>query len=230
MRSFERCHLKTLGEWSLQFELSYFRLDPVPYPLLDLQHEVNCRILEEFRRAGIQFALPPPLAPRADRRRLTRAQAQRMFHVMLFEPEIPPNTGNVIRLCANSGARLHLVQPLGFRLDDRSLRRSGLDYHDLADVSVHADLQSCLGQLGKAASSPSRLPHGSATRTCATAQPTHSCSGPRPAACRPRYSTATRPRSLRVDPDAQGKPQPQPVECRVARDLRGLAAARLRDA
>ena len=70
-----------------------------------------------------------------------------MFHVILFEPEIPPNTGNVIRLCANTGARLHLVQPLGFRLDNKSLLRSGLDYHDLADVSVHADLPACIASL-----------------------------------------------------------------------------------
>jgi tRNA (cytidine/uridine-2'-O-)-methyltransferase len=69
------------------------------------------------------------------------------LQVILFEPEIPPNTGNVIRLCANTGARLHLVQPLGFRLDNRSLMRSGLDYHDLADVSVHADLDACLAVL-----------------------------------------------------------------------------------
>jgi tRNA (cytidine/uridine-2'-O-)-methyltransferase len=70
-----------------------------------------------------------------------------MFHVILFEPEIPPNTGNVIRLCANTGASLHLVKPLGFRLDDKSLRRSGLDYHDLARVHVHANLDACLGAL-----------------------------------------------------------------------------------
>jgi tRNA (cytidine/uridine-2'-O-)-methyltransferase len=70
-----------------------------------------------------------------------------LFHVVLFEPEIPPNTGNVIRLCANTGARLHLVQPLGFQLDDKSLRRSGLDYHDLADVKVHADLRTCMSAL-----------------------------------------------------------------------------------
>jgi tRNA (cytidine/uridine-2'-O-)-methyltransferase len=70
-----------------------------------------------------------------------------MIHVVLFEPEIPPNTGNVIRLCANTGAALHLVKPLGFRLDDKSLKRSGLDYHDLADVKVHADLASCLEAL-----------------------------------------------------------------------------------
>lgn len=70
-----------------------------------------------------------------------------MIHLVLYEPEIPPNTGNAIRLCANTGATLHLVKPLGFRLDDKSLQRSGLDYHDLADVRVHADLDVCLGFL-----------------------------------------------------------------------------------
>lgn len=73
-----------------------------------------------------------------------------MFHVVLFEPEIPGNTGNVIRLCANTGARLHLIKPLGFRLDDKSLKRSGLDYHDLADITVHADLPACMQQLAGA--------------------------------------------------------------------------------
>jgi tRNA (cytidine/uridine-2'-O-)-methyltransferase len=66
-----------------------------------------------------------------------------VFHVVLFEPEIPGNTGNAIRLCANSGATLHLIKPLGFRLDDKSLRRSGLDYHDLADVKIHTNLDAC---------------------------------------------------------------------------------------
>ena len=70
-----------------------------------------------------------------------------MFHVVLFEPEIPPNTGNVIRLCANSGATLHLVKPLGFGLDDKSLRRSGLDYRDLAEVKIHENLDQCLRDL-----------------------------------------------------------------------------------
>src|SRR5271170_577855 len=70
-----------------------------------------------------------------------------MFHVVLFEPEIPPNTGNAIRLCANAGATLHLVKPLGFRLDDKSLQRSGLDYHDLAAVKIHPSLDACLGEL-----------------------------------------------------------------------------------
>jgi tRNA (cytidine/uridine-2'-O-)-methyltransferase len=73
-----------------------------------------------------------------------------VFHIVLYEPEIPPNTGNAIRLCANTGATLHLVKPLGFRLDDRSLQRSGLDYHDLADTKVHADLDACLRALGPA--------------------------------------------------------------------------------
>ena len=66
-----------------------------------------------------------------------------MFDIVLVHPEIPPNTGNVIRLAANTGARLHLVAPLGFSLKDRQLRRAGLDYHDLAPVKVHADWQAC---------------------------------------------------------------------------------------
>jgi tRNA (cytidine/uridine-2'-O-)-methyltransferase len=71
-----------------------------------------------------------------------------MFDVVLFEPEIPPNTGNVIRLCANTGCRLHLVEPLGFRMEDRDLKRAGLDYHELTCVTVHADLATCLARLG----------------------------------------------------------------------------------
>ena len=73
-----------------------------------------------------------------------------MFHVVLFEPEIPPNTGNAIRLCANTGATLHLVKPLGFRLDDKSLQRSGLDYHDIATVKVHANFDACVDELAGA--------------------------------------------------------------------------------
>jgi tRNA (cytidine/uridine-2'-O-)-methyltransferase len=63
-----------------------------------------------------------------------------MFHVVLFQPEIPPNTGNVIRLCANTGSSLHLIQPLGFDMDDSKLRRAGLDYREWASVAVHASL------------------------------------------------------------------------------------------
>ena len=73
-----------------------------------------------------------------------------MFHIVLVEPEIPPNTGNVIRLCANTGSRLHLVKPLGFSLGAREVRRAGLDYHDLASVQVHENLEACLSVLGEA--------------------------------------------------------------------------------
>lgn len=68
-----------------------------------------------------------------------------MIDVVLFEPEIPPNTGNVIRLCANTGARLHLVGPLGFRMEDAQLRRAGLDYHEFAEVRVHDSWPGFLG-------------------------------------------------------------------------------------
>lgn len=72
-----------------------------------------------------------------------------MFHVILFQPEIPPNTGNIIRLCANSGCHLHLIEPLGFELDDKRLRRAGLDYHEYASLQRYADLDACLAALGQ---------------------------------------------------------------------------------
>ena len=71
-----------------------------------------------------------------------------MFDVILYQPEIPPNTGNVIRLCANTGARLHLIAPLGFDIDDRQLRRAGLDYHEYADLRVHDSLEAALEVIG----------------------------------------------------------------------------------
>jgi tRNA (cytidine/uridine-2'-O-)-methyltransferase len=67
-----------------------------------------------------------------------------VFDVLLYQPEIPPNTGNVIRLCANTGARLHLIEPLGFAMEDKQLRRAGLDYHEFARVQVHASLEAAL--------------------------------------------------------------------------------------
>jgi len=75
-----------------------------------------------------------------------------MFHVVLYQPEIPPNTGNVIRLCANTGAQLHLIRPLGFDLDDKRLRRAGLDYHEYARVQVHDSVEGF-----SAAADPARL-------------------------------------------------------------------------
>ena len=70
-----------------------------------------------------------------------------MFDILLYQPEIPPNTGNVIRLCANTGARLHLIAPLGFDLEDRNLRRAGLDYHEYAAVRVHDSLDAALATI-----------------------------------------------------------------------------------
>jgi tRNA (cytidine/uridine-2'-O-)-methyltransferase len=70
-----------------------------------------------------------------------------MFHIVLFEPEIPGNTGNIIRLAANTGCRLHLIKPLGFQLDEKSVRRSGLDYHELAEVRVHESWQAARSAL-----------------------------------------------------------------------------------
>lgn len=72
--------------------------------------------------------------------------------VLLYQPEIPPNTGNAIRLCANTGTRLHLIEPLGFTLDDRQLKRAGLDYHEYASLQVHASLQAALDAIA-----PTRL-------------------------------------------------------------------------
>ena len=73
-----------------------------------------------------------------------------MFHIVLIQPEIPPNTGNIIRLAANAGATLHLVKPLGFELTARAVRRAGLDYEELAPVRVHASLAACLAALAGA--------------------------------------------------------------------------------
>ncbi len=75
-----------------------------------------------------------------------------MFHIVLFEPEIPPNTGNIIRLCANTGASLHMIEPLGFTLDDRRLRRAGLDYHEFAPVRTYESFDGFVEQV-----SPCRL-------------------------------------------------------------------------
>lgn len=71
-----------------------------------------------------------------------------MFDIVLYEPEIPPNTGNAIRLAANTGARLHLVRPMGFSLRDKQLQRAGLDYHELAEITVHADWRACCDWFG----------------------------------------------------------------------------------
>lgn len=80
-----------------------------------------------------------------------------MFHIILFQPEIPPNTGNVIRLCANTGAQLHLVKPLGFTLEDTQLRRAGLDYHEYATLRVHESLADALASIASDTGAPPRV-------------------------------------------------------------------------
>ncbi|GAB3100419.1 tRNA (cytidine(34)-2'-O)-methyltransferase [Lysobacter terrae] len=80
-----------------------------------------------------------------------------MFHVILFQPEIPPNTGNVIRLCANTGAHLHLVKPLGFTLEDAQLRRAGLDYHEYAKLRVHDSLDHAIAAIAESEGAPPRV-------------------------------------------------------------------------
>ncbi|MGB5246236.1 MAG: tRNA (cytidine(34)-2'-O)-methyltransferase [Woeseia sp.] len=86
-----------------------------------------------------------------------------MLHLILYEPEIPPNTGNIIRLCANTGVGLHLIEPLGFELDDTRLKRAGLDYREFADVATYPNLKTCLMKLGQprlfALSTRGRTPH-----------------------------------------------------------------------
>lgn len=80
-----------------------------------------------------------------------------MIDILLYQPEIPPNTGNVIRLCANTGARLHLIRPLGFSLEDAQLRRAGLDYHEYAELRVHDSLDAALAALETANGAPPRV-------------------------------------------------------------------------
>ena len=89
-----------------------------------------------------------------------------MIEVVLYQPEIPPNTGNIIRLCANTGAGLHLIEPLGFTLDDARLRRAGLDYAEWARIRVHGDLDACLAAL------PAGRVHAFTTKG---ARPMHDC-------------------------------------------------------
>ncbi|TDK66639.1 tRNA (uridine(34)/cytosine(34)/5-carboxymethylaminomethyluridine(34)-2'-O)-methyltransferase TrmL [Sapientia aquatica] len=95
-----------------------------------------------------------------------------MFHVVLVEPEIPPNTGNIIRLCANTGAQLHLIEPLGFPLEDSKLKRAGLDYHEYAKMRVHPNWDAFMAELNP---DPTRLfamtTHGSGVFSQARFQP-----------------------------------------------------------
>lgn len=95
-----------------------------------------------------------------------------MFHVVLVQPEIPPNTGNVIRLCANTGAQLHLIEPLGFPLEDSKLKRAGLDYHEYARMKVHPSWEAFLAEVQPAAERMFAMTtHGSSPFAQASFQP-----------------------------------------------------------
>ena len=153
-----------------------------------------------------------------------------MFHIVLVEPEIPPNTGNVIRLAANTGCTLHLVEPLGFSMDDRLLRRAGLDYHEYAEVRRHADWQALLD----AEQPPPERMFALTTRGTRAVHdvrlPARRLAGVRLGDPRPGARTA---RQLRAGAapaaaDARGPAQPQPVERGRGDGVRGLAAERLR--
>ena len=108
-----------------------------------------------------------------------------MFTVVLYQPEIPPNTGNIIRLCANTGANLHLVKPLGFPLDSSKMKRAGLDYHEFASLTVHENFADCLSAL-----SGRRI--FALTTKYHSGRATFSCSVRKPADCLPKSSTAFR--------------------------------------
>ncbi|MFZ6656399.1 tRNA (uridine(34)/cytosine(34)/5-carboxymethylaminomethyluridine(34)-2'-O)-methyltransferase TrmL [Undibacterium sp. TJN19] len=95
-----------------------------------------------------------------------------MFHVVLVEPEIPPNTGNVIRLCANTGVQLHLIEPLGFPLDDSKMKRAGLDYHDYATMKVHKNWEAfCAAEQPDPQRMFAMTTHGSSTFATLAFQP-----------------------------------------------------------
>ena len=152
-----------------------------------------------------------------------------MFDIVLFEPEIPPNTGNIIRLCVNAGARLHLVSPLGYRIDDRSLARAGLDYRHRAVLTVHADWAAARAHLA------GRRQFACSTRGAIRfdrveyAENDVFVFGPES-----RGLPAARARGIRggaptpaTDGRGDGGAQHQSLELRGDRALRGVAAARL---
>jgi tRNA (cytidine(34)-2'-O)-methyltransferase len=113
-----------------------------------------------------------------------------MLHIGLYEPEIPPNTGNIMRLCANTGCPLHLVKPLGFSLDDRQLRRAGLDYRDHAEVAVHDSMEALLEAVAPGRCWTLSTRGSAATRMRLTATATCCCSARKRGAC-PRNSSTT---------------------------------------
>jgi tRNA (cytidine/uridine-2'-O-)-methyltransferase len=137
-----------------------------------------------------------------------------MFHVILHRPEIPPNTGNVIRLCANTGAHLHLVRPLGFDIDDKQLRRAGLDYHEYARMQVHDDLEATLAAIAAANGAPPGIRAVTAAAPASTRSPTGRATplfGAKPRAATGGADAIPSPAPAA---DASAQSQPQPVQHR----------------
>ena len=168
---------------------------------------------------------------RTPRPRTLEPTLRAMFNIVLVAPEIPPNTGNVIRLAANTGCALHLVEPLGFAMTDPLLRRAGLDYHEYVDVRRHASWSAFIAECApdpSAHSSRSRREARRALRDGACSAGDWLVFGAetgRPAGGRPR--DLRRPRSA-APADAPRPAQPQPQQRGGGRGLRGVAPERLR--
>ena len=153
-----------------------------------------------------------------------------MFRVVLVSPEIPPNTGNVIRLCANTGASLHLVEPLGFPLDDARMRRAGLDYHEFAPLRVHRDWSAFMAQEQPEAARMFAMTTrgGRAPHDVAFAPGDWLVFGSETSGTVGRRARSLRPRSLPAVADASRAAEPEPVQCGRGGRLRSVAAERLR--
>ena len=153
-----------------------------------------------------------------------------MFHIVLVEPEIPPNTGNVIRLAANTGAQLHLVAPLGFDLDDRQLRRAGLDYHEFAAVKVHASFDALVASEKPPAERMFALTTRGARRfsDVAFAPNDWFVFGNETAGLSDTMRRALCTEASDSAADAGRQPQPESVECGRSGDIRSVAPGELR--
>ena len=151
-----------------------------------------------------------------------------MFDIVLYQPEIPPNTGNIIRLAANTGATLHLVEPLGFRLDDRELKRAGLDYHEYASLIVHKDWER--GLRTPARQAHVRLLHARERRYTEAEYRAGDALlfGPETRGLPPEILRERAGGTAPAPAAAARQPQPQPFQCGRGSGVRSLAAAGLR--
>jgi hypothetical protein len=150
-----------------------------------------------------------------------------MFHIVLVQPQIPPNTGNIMRLCANTACTLHLVKPLGFELEGKAVRRAGLDYREVAQLAVHADFPACLQAL-RGARLFSIETSGSRPYSEAAFAPGDALLRIRDARARGAGASGNSPRAAAVHPDARRQPQPQSLQRGGAGALRGVAPERIR--